>query len=103
MTCKYMWIDIIGYVGGSILGIQLIPQIVKVYKTKSGEDISLFFLFLNILGLGLMTTYGILIHKLPLCIPTGISLVNSIILLLLILKYRTQLKNNEEENVCFLL
>lgn len=59
MILKNVIINCIGFIGGSILGLQLIPQIYKAYKTKSTNDISTFFLLMNIVGLTLMTTYGV--------------------------------------------
>ena len=84
MILKDVIIDCIGFIGGSILGLQLIPQIYKAYKTKSTNDISTFFLVMNIVGLTLMTTYGICNNDMPLYLPTSISLINSLILLLLV-------------------
>jgi len=84
MILKDVIIDCIGFIGGSILGLQLIPQIYKAYKTKSTNDISTFFLLMNIVGLTLMTTYGICNNDMPLYLPTSISLINSLILLLLV-------------------
>ena len=81
MIVKNMIINCIGFIGGSILGLQLIPQIYKAYKTKSTNDISTFFLLMNIVGLTLMTTYGICNNDMPLYLPTSISLMNSFILL----------------------
>jgi MtN3 and saliva related transmembrane protein len=94
MIVKNMIINCIGFIGGSILGLQLIPQIYKAYKTKSTNDISTFFLLMNIVGLTLMTTYGICNNDMPLYLPTSISLMNSFILLLLI-KVN---KNNDESD-----
>lgn len=94
MILKDVIIDCIGFIGGSILGLQLIPQIYKAYKTKSTNDISIFFLLMNIVGLTMMTTYGICNNDMPLYLPTSISLVNSFILLLLI-KVN---KNNDESD-----
>lgn len=82
--------DILGYVGGGILSFQLIPQIYKVQKNKSSSDLSFFFLFLNILGLGLMCTYGFLNQEKPLYITTGISLVNTVVLCFFKLYYDQQ-------------
>jgi len=87
-------IDCIGFIGGSILGLQLIPQIYKAYKTKSTNDISTFFLLMNIVGLTLMTTYGVCNNDMPLYLPTSISLINSLILLLLV-KHNTDTDNDE--------
>lgn len=94
MILKDVIIDCIGFIGGSILGLQLIPQIYKAYKTKSTNDISTFFLLMNIVGLTMMTTYGICNNDMPLYLPTSISLINSFILLLLI-KVN---KNNDESD-----
>lgn len=94
MILKDVIIDCIGFIGGSILGLQLIPQIYKAYKTKSTNDISTFFLLMNIVGLTLMTTYGVCNNDMPLYLPTSISLINSFILLLLI-KVN---KNNDESD-----
>ena len=84
MIFKHLLIDCIGFIGGTILGLQLIPQIYKAYKTKSTNDISTFFLLMNIVGLTLMTTYGVCNNDMPLYLPTSISLINSLILLLLV-------------------
>ena len=94
MILKNVIINCIGFIGGSILGLQLIPQIYKAYKTKSTNDISTFFLLMNIVGLTLMTTYGVCNNDMPVYLPTSISLLNSFILLLLI-KVN---KNNDESD-----
>ena len=97
MILKDVIIDCIGFIGGSILGLQLIPQIYKAYKTKSTNDISTFFLLMNITGLLLMTTYGVFNNDMPLYVPTSISLINSMILLLLV-KYNDNTKINNISN-----
>ena len=84
MILKNVIINGIGFIGGAILSVQLIPQIYKAYKTKSTNDISIFCLFMNIIGLSLMTTYGICNNDMPLYLPTSISLINSWILLILV-------------------
>ena len=89
--------DILGYIGGGILSFQLIPQIYKVQKRKSSSDLSFFFLFLNIIGLGLMCTYGFLNQEKPLYITTGISLINTIVLSFLKLYYDRQYSSTSIE------
>ena len=70
-------ISLIGYAGGTILGIQLIPQIHKVIKNKKADDISKTFILLNFTGLSLMSIYGILDSNPPIYIPTIVSCVNT--------------------------
>jgi MtN3 and saliva related transmembrane protein len=97
--------DILGYTGGIILSVQMIPQIFKIIKTKSTKDISTGFLILNVCGLTLMSAYGFIRNDLPLCIPTSLSLfMTSIVLFLQILYLRnipseTQTITNNKNDV----
>ena len=43
--------DILGWVGSTLLTINLVPQIYKIHSTKKVEDISTSFIVVNILGL----------------------------------------------------
>ena len=77
--------DSIGYAGGVILSICLIPQIIKIYKTKQVENISYYWQFLYLLGISLHLYYGIHYNLLPIYIPTILELF--LVLLLLYLTY----------------
>lgn len=52
--------DAIGYVGGGILAICLIPQVAKVVVTRSARDISISWSVLYSIGLTLSLAYLIL-------------------------------------------
>ena len=80
-------LSIIAYSGGTILGLQMIPQIIRVYMTKSSSDISYVFLFLNILGLVCMAIYGISNDDKPIYIPILFSITNTICLVSLKIYY----------------
>lgn len=66
--------EFLGYVGGGLLSAQLVPQIRKTYALRSAQEISYFFLALNIGGLACMTTYTLWIGEMPIYVPTSISL-----------------------------
>jgi len=83
-------LNIIAYFGGTILGLQMIPQIIKVYKTKSSTDLSYAFLSLNIIGLLCMATYGISNGYKPIYIPILFSITNTICLLYLKIYYESK-------------
>lgn len=100
VICMKILIDIIGYCGGFILGIQLIPQIYKIYITKSTKDISRLFLQMNILGLCLMTAYGVLNDAKPLYIPTSISLISTIIVYSMTVIYQSPQNNGVIIHTC---
>ena len=94
-----IYIDVIGYVGGFVLGVQLLPQLYKTYKTKSGDDISTFFLLLNLFGLSCMCVYGILQNDLPLIIPAISSIVNTLVLLIMKIMYAKKNDLNQIEDI----
>jgi uncharacterized protein with PQ loop repeat len=70
--------DAVAYIGGFLLGIQMIPQIYKIYISKSVDDISWYFLLINIIGLSCMMTYGLSKNDMSLYIPICLSLVCTI-------------------------
>lgn len=94
-----MFADTLGYIGGILLAIQFIPQITKVIKTKSTQDLSLLFMFTNTAGLICMLMFGILENNKPLYIPVSISLVNTIILIMLKFFFDTKSKNVKIEEI----
>ena len=79
---KFDFIDLIGYIGGACMTINMVPQLYKTYTTKSVSDISIIFLILNVMGLGLYTIYGIFKEIYTITIPVSISFIISCILCL---------------------
>ena len=75
--------DIVAYVGGTVLGLQMIPQIWKVHRSESASDLSYLFLVLNLFGLLCMATYGIHRKEQPLYVPIVFSIVTTVILIAL--------------------
>ena len=61
-------ITIIGYVGGTLLNITFIPQIYKTFKTKKTDDISIYFMCLQIISSIFCLSYSILLDENPLII-----------------------------------
>ena len=86
-----MYPGALAYIGGGILAINNIPQIVKVYRTKSAEDLSYLSLNLNIIGVGFMTVYGYVTHDYPLVTSTLGSQICTCVLLGLKVRQETTL------------
>ena len=89
----------IGYSGGIVLSICLIPQIFKVYKTKDAENISYLWQILYIIGISLHLYYGVYYNLLPIFIPTIIELCFIFILLILKINYSKQINNDIQLDV----
>jgi MtN3 and saliva related transmembrane protein len=89
----------IGYSGGIVLSICLIPQIFKVYKTKQVDNISYLWQILYIIGISLHLYYGVYYNLLPIFIPTIIELCFIFILLILKINYSKQINNDIQLDV----
>lgn len=80
--------DFVGYAATVTTCATLFPQIVKVVKTKSGEDLSYTMLLLNTASNILWGTYGILENRLPMIIAGSITLTSALSLLAFKYAYR---------------
>jgi MtN3 and saliva related transmembrane protein len=82
------WIDTIGLIAGLLTTTAFIPQVVKIYRTKSGNDISARMFSLFSAGIVLWLIYGILLRSLPLILSNAITLALSLTILALKIRYR---------------
>jgi MtN3 and saliva related transmembrane protein len=82
------WIDIIGLVAGLLTTTAFIPQVVKIYRTKSGNDISARMFSLFSAGIVLWLIYGILLRSLPIILSNAVTLVLSLTIIALKIRYR---------------
>ena len=74
-------IQIIGYTAATCLTFTLMPQLIKTYKDKEVEDISKYFIFLNLCTSILFLIYGILLQQIPIILANCILILQNIILL----------------------
>jgi len=79
--------EIIGYVGGGLLAITSLPQIYMTFRTKKTDDISIYFIFLQIITCIFFLMYGILINANPIMIANSILLFELILLLFAKIKF----------------
>jgi MtN3 and saliva related transmembrane protein len=87
MTTNAM-IEGIGLVAGLLTTTAFIPQVWKIYRTKSGKDISARMFSLFSAGIVLWLVYGILLQSLPLILSNAVTLVLSLTIIALKLRYR---------------
>lgn len=74
-------VNITGSLAGGLTTIAFIPQVLRTWKTRSAQDISLFMFLLFSCGVLLWLIYGIMLHALPIIVANGITLVLSISIL----------------------
>lgn len=80
--------NVLGLVAGSLTTAAFVPQVVKTWRTRSTEDISLGMFALFALGVFLWLLYGIRIGSLPIVIANGITFFLASIIVVLKLRYK---------------
>lgn len=82
-----MNVEIVGFIAGILVASALLPQVIKSWKTKSTQDISLGWSVMSLAGQLTWVIYGFLIDSYPLIIMSSITLVMALSVLYLKLKY----------------
>jgi len=81
-------IEILGLLAGTITSITFVPQVIKIWKTKSAKDLSLVMLLLLIAGVLLWLTYGLLVKDTAIIYTNSMVLIMSMIMLYFKLNYK---------------
>lgn len=93
------YIEIIGLTAAAMGGISLLPQVLKVLKTKSTKDISREMFLLLAGSIFLWLVYGILLNNLPIIIANFFGFIQALIILFF--KIENQLrKRSKIKQVC---
>jgi MtN3 and saliva related transmembrane protein len=79
--------EVFGFIGGVLVTVALVPQVVKIFRLKSALEISLPFTILLLVGMLCWLGYGILFQLFPIILwnAVGAGLVGT--LLFATLKY----------------
>lgn len=81
----YQWV---GLVGGMMVAFGFVPQIIKVFRTRSTHDLSLYMLLIIFTGGLFYTTYAFLAGDPVFIIINLLATSNTLLLLILKLVYR---------------
>jgi MtN3 and saliva related transmembrane protein len=81
-------IIILGLVGATLTTISFLPQLIKIFKTRSTKDISAGMLTLFGTAFLVWLIYGILIKDVPLIIANSFALVQAIAILVFKIIYK---------------
>ena len=79
--------NLVGLAAGTLTTIAFVPQVLKTWRTKSGEDISLGMFLLFSTGVLLWLLYGLAIGSLPVILANAVTLLLSLAVLVLKLRY----------------
>lgn len=72
---------IFGWVGGIINALHVLPQVIKIFRTKSTKDISYYSLVIKLIAAITYTIHGIIIQDPPLLYMTGLMVAQYLFIL----------------------
>ena len=83
-------INLLGTAAGTLTTLAFVPQVLKTWRTRSGDDIStgMFLLFSS--GVLLWLLYGVALSAAPIIIANSITLVLALTIILLKMRYRNR-------------
>lgn len=79
---------VIGLLAGILTTLAYLPQVIKIWRSRSSKDISLLMVSLNCSGIFLWLVYGVLLRSLPIIAANGVTLVLMVFTLILAMKHR---------------
>ena len=86
--------EIVGFAAAFLTMFGFLPQVIKIYRTKSVNDISLLAILQFMLGVFLWLVYGIHLKNVVIILANSVTLVILLVALVLFLKYTSKTKNN---------
>ena len=81
-------VEILGLAAGCITSITFLPQVIKTWKTKSAEGVSLMMFTLATISVIMWLVYGILVDKLSIIFTNSMVLLLSLIMLYFKFRFR---------------
>ncbi|MFN3360210.1 MAG: SemiSWEET transporter [Pseudanabaenaceae cyanobacterium] len=81
------WVDILGYVAATLTTLSFLPQVIKVWQTRSTKDLSLTTLIALNVGIFLWLIYGLVLGAMPVIVANGVTLILTLTMLFFKRKY----------------
>ncbi len=84
---SHEYVQYIGMGAGVLTSVSMLPQLIKTFKEKKAEDLSLVMILVLMSGIGCWIYYGILRKDAPIIYTNSFSFLLNSILLILRFKY----------------
>lgn len=79
--------NLFGLIAGALTTIAFVPQVVKIWNTKSANDISFGTFFIFSLGVFFWLVYGLMIGAMPVILANAVTLVLAVVIIVLKTRY----------------
>jgi MtN3 and saliva related transmembrane protein len=80
--------EVVGYLAGGMTTISFVPQVIKTWRTKSTEDLSMGMLLTFSSGVMLWFAYGLAVSSRPMILWNALTFVQSAFLVVMKLRDR---------------
>lgn len=90
-------VDTLGLVAGTLTTIAFVPQVLKIWVSKSAEDVSLLMFAVFSLGVLLWLAYGIALGAWPIIIANVVTLALSVLVMVLKYRYRDRTRDDSDD------
>jgi MtN3 and saliva related transmembrane protein len=81
-------IDIIGLVAAALTTGSFVPQVVRLWRTRDAEGISLVTFAVFSAGVVLWLIYGVMLHSWPVILSNAVTIVLTIAIVVLTMRFR---------------
>lgn len=75
--------DLLGTIAGTLTTISFIPQVWKIWRSRSANDISIGMFILFGLGVTLWLIYGLILQAMPIVLANGVTLLMVLVILIM--------------------
>lgn len=65
----------IGFIAAACTTFAFVPQVIRVWRTHSVEDISLAMYLILVTGIAMWIAYGVRVHSMPVLVANSVTLV----------------------------
>jgi MtN3 and saliva related transmembrane protein len=80
-------VNLIGLAAAVCTTVSFVPQLIRIWRLRSAREISLIMFLVFSLGVFLWLLYGIFLHAFPIILANAVSLVLSLAILALKLRF----------------
>ena len=80
-------VNIVGFTAGALTTIAFVPQVIKIWRSKSASDISLGTFAIFSFGVTMWLVYGIQLGAVPIILANATTLLLSLTILFFKIKY----------------
>lgn len=81
-------VEILGLAAGTITSITFLPQVIRIWKTRSVKDLSMLMVLLLITGTSLWLTYGLMMKDTAIIYTNVMVLAMSLLIFYFKIKYK---------------